>query len=99
MSKEQFGTQTPVYNRLAYDSRQQLSEIRVSTSANDTANDETSWNRGKIINWYGGSVRATTAQDWRAPQQPVARALPDRRRGSVDSTHRFRSRLSRCLPR
>ena len=47
MTKEQFGTDTPVYNKLAYNSRGQLSEVRASTSPNDT-----DWNRGKFVNWY-----------------------------------------------
>ncbi len=47
MSQEQFGTDTPVYNKLFYNTRQQLSEIRVSTTGGDT-----SWNRGAIINHY-----------------------------------------------
>ncbi|HVH70638.1 MAG TPA: RHS repeat-associated core domain-containing protein, partial [Candidatus Dormibacteraeota bacterium] len=48
LSQEQFGTApTPVYNKLFYNSRQQLAEIRESTTPNDT-----SWNRGAIINFY-----------------------------------------------
>jgi YD repeat-containing protein len=41
LSQEQFGTNTPVYNKSLYNIRGQLSEIRVSTTPNDT-----SWNRG-----------------------------------------------------
>jgi RHS repeat-associated protein len=47
LSQEQFGTDTAVYNKLFYSSRGQLSEIRDSTTPNDT-----SWNRGAIINHY-----------------------------------------------
>ena len=47
MKQEQFGTDTAVYNKLFYNSRGQLAEIRVSTTPNDT-----SWNRGAIINHY-----------------------------------------------
>jgi len=47
ISQEQFGTTTPVYNKLFYNVRGQLAEIRVGTTANDT-----SWNRGAIINHY-----------------------------------------------
>jgi YD repeat-containing protein len=50
MAKEQFGTTTPVYNKLFYNSRGQLSEIRESTSY--TGSTDTSWNRGAIINNY-----------------------------------------------
>src|SRR6266545_3180699 len=47
MVQEQFGTDAAVYNKLAYNSRGQLAEIKESTMANDS-----SWNRGKFINWY-----------------------------------------------
>lgn len=47
LKQEQFGTDTPVYNKLFYNIRGQLAEIRESTSANNT-----SWNRGAIINQY-----------------------------------------------
>jgi RHS repeat-associated protein len=50
MAKEQFGTTTPIYNKLFYNSRGQLSEIRESTSY--TWAGDTSWNRGAIINHY-----------------------------------------------
>jgi hypothetical protein len=47
MTKEAFGTDTPLFNKLAYNSRGQLAEVRVSTVGNDD-----SFNRGKIINDY-----------------------------------------------
>ncbi len=47
LKQEQFGTATPVYNKLFYNSRLQLAEILTSTTANDS-----SWNRGKILNQY-----------------------------------------------
>ena len=47
LKQEQFGTTTPVYNKLFYNSRQQLAEILASTTG---SND--SWNRGKILNQY-----------------------------------------------
>ena len=52
MSKEQLGTNTPVYNKQFFNSRGQLSEIRVSTSY--TGPTDTSWDRGAIINHYSG---------------------------------------------
>jgi RHS repeat-associated protein len=60
IKQEQFGTVTPVYDKQVYNSRQQLTEIQVSTSGNDT-----SWNRGKITNDFGttnnnGSLRSQT---------------------------------------
>jgi RHS repeat-associated protein len=48
ITREQFGTETTVYQKLAYNSRGQLAEIRAST--NPTTDD---WNRGKFVNWYG----------------------------------------------
>src|SRR5262249_1372026 len=48
LQQEQFGTATAVYNKLVYNNRGQLTDIRVSTSANDAT-----FNRGKIINDYG----------------------------------------------
>src|SRR6266446_7374772 len=47
MAKEQFGTDTPLYNKLAYNSRGQLAEMRASTTG-----DDASFYRGKIVNWY-----------------------------------------------
>lgn len=46
--REQFGTTAPIYNKLFYNSRGQLAEIRASTSDNPTD----SWDRGAIINNY-----------------------------------------------
>jgi YD repeat-containing protein len=45
LQQEQFGTTAAVYNKLFYNSRLQLAEIRTGTAASD-------WNRGKIINDY-----------------------------------------------
>ena len=53
MAKEQFGTDTALYNKLFYNSRGQLSEIRVSTSY--TGPTDTTWNRGAIINHYSNN--------------------------------------------
>jgi RHS repeat-associated protein len=66
MSQEQFGTDTPIYNKLFYNVRGQLSEIRDSTIPNDT-----SWTRGAIVNHYssncwgmcGGSNSTTPMTD------------------------------------
>ena len=64
MAKEQFGTATPIYNKLFYNVRGQLSEIRESTSY--TGPTDTTWDRGAIINNYslqagcvGASCNAT----------------------------------------
>jgi RHS repeat-associated protein len=58
LTQEQFGTTTPIYNKLFYNSRQQLAEILVSTTVGNT------WDRGKILNQYslqcsGASCNAT----------------------------------------
>ncbi len=50
LSQEQFGTDTAVYNKLFYNARGQLAEIRESTVGGGT-----SWNRGAIINQYSGN--------------------------------------------
>lgn len=50
LTKEQFGTATPIYNKLFYTSRGQLAEIRESTSY--TGPTDASYNRGAIINQY-----------------------------------------------
>ena len=61
--KEKFGTTTPIYNKLFYNSRGQLAEIRVSTSYTGPA--DTTWNRGAIINHYSeqcwGACSATSS--------------------------------------
>ncbi len=49
LTKEKFGTDTPLYNKSFYNSRGQLAEIRVGTFH---ATDNTWWNRGAIINFY-----------------------------------------------
>lgn len=46
-TREQFGTQTPLYNKRRYNVRQQLYDMRLST-VNDTEN----WNRGAVVNYY-----------------------------------------------
>lgn len=58
MKQEQFGTQTPVYNKSYYNVRGQLSEIRVATTPNDTF-----WNRGAIINHYSDQSWAGSGTD------------------------------------
>jgi RHS repeat-associated protein len=47
MTQEKFGTATSLFNKLYYNSRGQLAEIRVGTAANNTG-----WERGAIINHY-----------------------------------------------
>ncbi len=69
MTKEQYGTSTAIYNKLFYNSRGQLSEIRESTSY--TGPTDTTWDRGAIINHYsnncwgmcGGSNSTTAMTD------------------------------------
>lgn len=47
IAQEQLATSIPIYNKMFYNSRGQLGEIRASTTPNDS-----SWNRGAIINHY-----------------------------------------------
>ncbi len=69
LTKEKFGTTPAVYNKLFYNSRGQLSEIRESTSW--TGPTDTTWNRGAIVNHYsdncsgmcGGSNSTTAMTD------------------------------------
>jgi RHS repeat-associated protein len=55
MTKEKFGSDTAVYNKLYYNSRGQLAEIRATTS--DAGATDTTWDRGKFINWYSQSLQ------------------------------------------
>ncbi len=69
MTKEKFGTDTALYNKLFYNARGQLAEIRAGTTY--TGPDDSSWNRGAIINHYsnncwgacGGSNSSTAMTD------------------------------------
>jgi RHS repeat-associated protein len=49
MKREQFGTDTPLYNKRSYNVRGQLAEVRVGTYH---ATDQGWWNRGAILNVY-----------------------------------------------
>ncbi|MGH9872943.1 MAG: RHS repeat-associated core domain-containing protein [Pyrinomonadaceae bacterium] len=49
LSQEQFGTAIPIYNKLFYNVRGQLAEIREGTTPNNT-----DFERGAIINFYSG---------------------------------------------
>jgi RHS repeat-associated protein len=51
MSQERFGTDTPLYHKLLYNSRGQLAEIRLGTAGLP----DTGWQRGAIINHYSDS--------------------------------------------
>jgi RHS repeat-associated protein len=54
LQQEQFGTDTPLYHKLLYNSRSQLAEIRVGTAALP----DTGWQRGAIINHYSDAAGA-----------------------------------------
>ena len=47
MTREQFGTQTPLYHKQRYNSRGQMWDVRLST-----VGDVENWNRGAIQTWY-----------------------------------------------
>lgn len=53
MSREQYGTQTPLYNRRFYNSRGQVAEVRLGTYH---ATDAGWWNRGAILNVYSAQA-------------------------------------------
>jgi RHS repeat-associated protein len=57
IAKEQLGTTTPIYNKLFYNNRGQLAEIRAGTTYSGPG--DTGWERGAIINHY-------SAQCWGA---------------------------------
>jgi RHS repeat-associated protein len=63
MRQEQFGTDTPIYNKRFYNVRGQLSEIRVSTYGLQTPGQETNWNRGALINHYSNQSWAGSGTD------------------------------------
>ncbi|HEY8184512.1 MAG TPA: hypothetical protein VIF64_00500, partial [Pyrinomonadaceae bacterium] len=59
ISKERFGTDTPIYNKQFYNVRGQLAEIRVGTYSTD----DTWWNRGAILNVYSGLASWTESRE------------------------------------
>ena len=63
LRQEQFGTDTPIYNKRFYNVRGQLSEIRVSTYDVQTPGQETNWNRGALINHYSHQNWAGSGTD------------------------------------
>jgi RHS repeat-associated protein len=54
MAKEKFGTDIEIYNKLLYNVRGQLAEIRESTGY--TGPTDTTWDRGAIINHYSNQA-------------------------------------------
>jgi RHS repeat-associated protein len=50
LSREQFGTTTPLYHKLFYNSRGQLFDTRLSS-----VNDTWDWNRGRLILYYSSN--------------------------------------------
>jgi RHS repeat-associated protein len=47
ISREQFGTDTPLYHKKRRNIRGQLYDVRLST-----VNDDLNWNRGAVVNYY-----------------------------------------------
>ena len=82
MTNEKFGTDTSLYNKLFYNSRAQLAEIRVGTY---NPADGWWWNRGAIINFYsdgcwgscGGSNSSTSMTDNNGNLQKQAVYIPN----------------------
>jgi hypothetical protein len=56
LSQERLGTSTPIYNKLFYNIRGQLGEIREGLTP-----DDTSWQRGAIINHYSNGYGCSGA--------------------------------------
>ncbi|MCA1568252.1 MAG: hypothetical protein LC803_21930 [Acidobacteria bacterium] len=54
MTREQFGTQTPLHHKRHYNTRGQLHDVRLGS-----ATDEWSWNRGAIVAYYDGAYSWT----------------------------------------
>jgi RHS repeat-associated protein len=53
LQQEQFGTLTPLYHKLHYNSRGQLYDIRLSSYSLQTS--EWNWNRGALLNYYSAN--------------------------------------------
>ena len=68
-SQEQYGTQTPVYNKSIYNVRGQRTEMRVGTTPNDS-----SWIRGAFINHYSDQSWAGSGPDNNGNLRPRDRA-------------------------
>lgn len=58
LKQEQFGTDIPLYNKMFYNVRCQLSEIRLGTTPNDTG-----WDRGTVINHFSFQSWAGSGTD------------------------------------
>src|SRR6266404_4749323 len=88
LAKEQFGTAIPVYNKLFYNSRGQLAEIREITSY--TGPTDTNWNRGAIINDYsnncGGLCSGQSMTDNNGNLKKQENYVPDNDQISTYST-------------
>jgi len=53
MSRETYGTQTPLYFNLHYNNRMQMVDLRLGSNASD----EFDWSRGALIFYYGTNAR------------------------------------------
>jgi RHS repeat-associated protein len=59
MSSERYGMVTPLYHRMAYNVRGQMTEMQLGSGA--TANTPDAFNRGRIQNYYAGTPAAPAA--------------------------------------
>jgi len=64
IQQEQFGTQTPLYNKHLYNVRGQLSNTRLSTVS--WATNPLDWNRGALINCYSTADLTASSEAARA---------------------------------
>jgi RHS repeat-associated protein len=53
VEQERFGTQTSLYHKVHYNRRGQLFDVRLSTAS--WAADQWDWNRGALVNYFGGN--------------------------------------------
>lgn len=64
LQQEQFGTQTPLYNKRHYNVRGQLFDTRLSSVA--WATDQWNWNRGALLNYYSAAELTAVSNAARA---------------------------------
>lgn len=95
-TREQFGTTVPLFNKRHYNNRLMLYDMRVST-----VNDDTNWNRGKIINYYslsnpteGGTAADTNGDLYRQQHWvPTNDAIADYSYIQFDYTYDAQNRV------
>lgn len=82
MKEERFGTQVPLYHRLAYNSRGQMTGVNLGTSV--TAGVPTEWNRGALSFDYG-----TTTNNGNLVSQTLKTPNDDQVTGYAQTTQTY----------